>query len=68
MKFYGKKQNVLHEYKLEIEKMCETLDDIMSLEKSETQRTLGKSCLEDGKKRDSVYILYKSKSTKKFYS
>ena len=35
MKLHGKKQKVLHEYKLEIEKMCETLNEIMSLEKSE---------------------------------
>lgn len=35
MKLHGKKQKVLHEYKLEIEKMCEILDNIMSLEKSE---------------------------------
>ena len=35
MKLHGKKQKVLHEYKLEIEKMCEILNEIMSLEKSE---------------------------------
>ena len=35
MKLNVKKQELLQEYKLEIEKMCETLDDIMSLEKSE---------------------------------
>ena len=35
MKLHGKKQKVLYEYKLEIEKMCETLDGIISLEKSE---------------------------------
>ena len=35
MKLHGKKQKVLHKYKLEIEKMCETLNEIMSLEKSE---------------------------------
>jgi hypothetical protein len=35
MKLNVKKQELLQQYKLEIEKMCETLDDIMSLEKSE---------------------------------
>lgn len=35
MKPHGKKQKLLHEYKLEIEKMCEILDEIISLEKSE---------------------------------
>ena len=35
MKLNVKKQELLQEYKLEIEKMCKTLDDIMSLEKSE---------------------------------
>ena len=35
MKLNVKKQELLQEYKLDIEKMCETLDDIMSLEKSE---------------------------------
>lgn len=30
MKPYGKKQNVLHEYKLEIEKMCRTLEGMMA--------------------------------------
>ena len=35
MKLHGKKQKVLYKYKLEIEKMCETLDEIISLEKSE---------------------------------
>lgn len=35
MKLNVKKQELLHEYKLEIEKMCEILDEIISLEKSE---------------------------------
>ena len=35
MKLNVKKQELLQEYKLDIGKMCETLDDIMSLEKSE---------------------------------
>ena len=35
MKLHGKKQKLLQEYKLEIEKMCETLNEIISLEKSE---------------------------------